>query len=141
MKKLLTLSNKELIKIIESLIENITVDPAYKIYSKSFAIEYLRKNLEVYKRYKKVKLVLLLFPLNPKAITQLKKGLRNSDIISKFDDAILIILNDTSKNGAFKVRNRLNQYFDKSGEIIEVSINDTISTIIKKINRSMCSFR
>ncbi len=140
MKKLLTLSNKELIKIIENLVENIVIDPAYKIYSKSFAIEYLRKNLEVYKRYKKVKLSLLVFPFNPKAITELKDGLRSSDVIAKFDDAILIILNDTSKNGAFKVRNRLNKFFDKGGEIIEVNTSNTLADIIKKVNRIMYSF-
>jgi hypothetical protein len=50
MDKLHELPKEKLIEIIKILYENVIKDPLYKIYSKSFFIEYLKNILEVYKR-------------------------------------------------------------------------------------------
>lgn len=136
MNKLSTLSKEELIKIIEKLFENMVIDPTYKIYSKSFVVEYLKKNMAIYKRYKKIKLTILLFPFDSKVISKLKSLLRESDLIAKYDDLFLIVLTDTGTVGALKVYKKLNVIFNKKGKIIEVKASDTTSDILKEINRS-----
>jgi hypothetical protein len=137
MNKLYKLSNDELIDIIQNIFENIIIDPAYKVYTKSFAIEYLKKSLAVCERYKKLKLTLVVFPFNPKGIAKIKHSLRDSDLVAKFDNLLLIILTDTSKNGALKVCDRLNKILYKKGDVIDIKPTDNIDNILNKINMSI----
>jgi len=136
MNKLSKLSNEELIKIIEKLFDNTVIDPTYKIYSKKFAVEYLKKNMAIYKRHKKIKLTILLFPFDPQVISKLKNLLRASDLIAKYDELFLIVLVETGTVGTLKVYKKLNTIFSKKGKIIEVKQIDTFSDILKEINRS-----
>jgi len=136
MNKLSKLSNEELIKIIEKLFDNMVIDPTYKIYSKSFVIEYLKKNMAIYKRHKKIKLTILLFPFDSQVISKLKNLLRSSDLIAKYDELFLIILIDTGTVGTLKVYKKLSAIFGKKGKIIEIKQIDTFSDILKEINRS-----
>jgi hypothetical protein len=136
MKKLSKLSNEDLIKIIEKLYENVVIDPTYKIYSKSFAIEYLRKNIAIYKRHKKIKMTILLFPFNSKVIPKLKNLLRASDLIAKYDELFLIMLVETATVGTLKVYKKLSNLFDKKGKIIEIKHIDNLNDILKEINKS-----
>jgi len=142
MEKLSTLSKQELIDKIKLLLEKVVIDPIYKIYSKSFIVEYLKKAIEVNKRYKyrKLKMIILLFPFNPIVLAELRKSLRSSDLIAKYDKSILIILNDTTQLGAFKVRDRLNTLFSTRGELIEIKAEDTLNKVIRKIDRSIYIF-
>ncbi|SFP67511.1 hypothetical protein [Hydrogenimonas thermophila] len=136
MKKLNNLSKEELIKIIERLFDSLVIDPTYKIYSKSFAVEYLKKNIAIYKRYKKIKLTIILFPFDSHVIPKLKNLLRASDLIAKYDELFLIVLMDTGTVGTLKVYKKLSNLFGKKGKIIEVKQVDTFSDILKEINRS-----
>jgi len=142
MSKMSTLSKEELIGMIEDLIEKTVIDPIYKVYSKSFVIEYLRKSILVNKRYKykKLKVVILLFPFEQRVLINLKKSLRSSDIVAKFDNSVLIILNDTTQIGAFKVRERLNRFFCTRGEMIEIKPEDELDKVLRKIVRSIYIF-
>lgn len=136
MNKLNNLSKEELIKIIERLFDSLVIDPTYKIYSKGFVIEYLKKNIAIYKRYKKIKLTIILFPFDSQVISKLKNLLRASDLIAKYDELFLIVLMDTGTVGTLKVYKKLSTLFGKKGKIIEVKQVDTFSDILKEINRS-----
>lgn len=136
MNKLSKLSNEELIKIIEKLFDNMVIDPTYKIYSKNFAVEYLKKNMAIYKRHKKIKLTILLFPFNSKFVSNIKNLLRASDMVAKYDELFLIVLVETGTVGTLKVYKRLNSLFGTKGKIIEVRQIDTFSDILKEIDRS-----
>jgi len=137
-------SKDKLIDTIKYLFENMTIDPVYKVHSKRFVIEYLRKNISIYKRYrykyKKVKFMILLFPFDTNLLDYLKKNLRSSDIIAKYDNSIVAILIGVEKVDAFKIRKRLNDKFYTAGELIDIKPDDKLETILRKIERSISIF-
>ena len=113
MNKLLNLPKEKLIEIIEKFYVNLIKEPKYNIYSKAFFIEYLKQTLEIYKRYKSLKINLVLFKFDVNQINLIKKLLRKSDLIAKYDNAFVILLFETGEMGTYKVKNKLEKKLNK----------------------------
>ncbi len=137
MNKLLELPKEKLVEIIEKLYANLVKEPKYDIYSKSFFIEFLKQMLEVYKRYKNIKLVLLVFKFDETKIVEIKKHLRKSDLIAKYDNAFVILLSETGNFGAYKVKNKLEKILGVKGEIIDINIKEGVKEVLKDIENKI----
>ena len=129
------LSKDELIKIIKTLSANMVIEPAYKIYTKKFAIEYLKKGISIYKRhkYKRFKIIILIYPFRVNSIELIKKRVRKGDIISRFDKCLTIILSDTNEIGALKVLDKIDNTLKLKGKIVSIEANDTLDNVLKRI--------
>ncbi|GAB6045220.1 hypothetical protein JCM11957_08180 [Caminibacter profundus] len=140
MNRLFNLSKEKLIEILEKFYVNLVKEPKYNIYSKVFFIEYLKHTLEIYKRYKNLKVNLVLFKFDANQISLIKKLLRKSDLIAKYDNTFVIMLFQTGKMGTYKVKNKLEKHLNKKGILIEVTINNSAEDIIKKIEKNIKLF-
>ena len=133
MNKLMELPKEKLVEIIEKFYTNLIKEPKYNIYSKAFFIEYLKQTFEIYKRYKNVKMNVLLFKFNAKYIKPIQQNLRKSDLVAKYDNAFVILLFETGEIGTFKVKNKIEKIISEKGTIIEINLNEEIKDIIKEI--------
>ena len=133
MNKLLNLPKEKLIEIIEKFYVNLIKEPKYNIYSKAFFIEYLKQTLEIYKRYKSLKINLVLFKFDANQINLIKKLLRKSDLIAKYDNAFVILLFETGEMGTYKVKNKLEKKLNKKGTVININITANVKEILEEI--------
>lgn len=133
MNKLTELPKEKLVEIIEKLYVNLIKDPKYDIYSKAFFIEYLKQSLEIYKRYKNIKINLLLFAFKADKIDVLKKNIRKSDLLAKYDNAFVILLFETGELGMYKVRQKLENILNEKGVSVNITVTENIEEIIEEI--------
>ncbi|AZV46445.1 hypothetical protein C3L23_03925 [Nautilia sp. PV-1] len=133
MNKLTELPKEKLVEIIEKLYVNLIKDPKYDIYSKAFFIEYLKQSLEIYKRYKNIKISLLLFAFKADKIDVLKKNIRKSDLLAKYDNAFVILLFETGELGMYKVRQKLENILNEKGVSVNITVTENIEEIIEEI--------
>ncbi|MEO1923708.1 MAG: hypothetical protein ABGX25_04235, partial [Nautiliaceae bacterium] len=89
--------------------------------------------LEIYKRYKNIKLTVLIFKFDEKKIKEIKKHLRKSDLIAKYDNAFVILLSETGNFGAYKVKNKLEKFLGTKGEIVNINIKEGVKEILEEI--------
>ena len=133
MNKLMELPKEKLVEIIEKFYTNLIKEPKYNIYSKAFFIEYLKQTFEIYKRYKNVKINVLLFKFDAKYIKLIQQNLRKSDLMAKYDNAFVILLFETGEMGTYKVKNKIEKIISEKGTMIEINLNEEIKDIIKEI--------
>jgi len=131
--KLMELPKEKLVEIIEKFYTNLIKEPKYNIYSKAFFIEYLKQTFEIYKRYKNVKINVLLFKFDAKYIKLIQQNLRKSDLMAKYDNAFVILLFETGEMGTYKVKNKIEKIISEKGTMIEINLNKEIKDIIKEI--------
>jgi hypothetical protein len=135
MDKLHELPKEKLIEIIKIIYENVIKDPLYKIYSKSFFIEYLKNILEVYKRYENLKIDIIVCKFNADKTEEIKKHLRKSDLIAKYDNLFVILIFQTMQSGLLKVKHKIEKLLNEESMIINIKIQDSLKSIIEKINQ------
>jgi MoaA/NifB/PqqE/SkfB family radical SAM enzyme len=135
MDKIQSLPKEELIELIKVLYEDIVTDPRYKIYTKSFFKGYLKNILEVYKRYENLKINIMVCKFNVDKIDEIKKHLRKSDLIVKYDNLLVVLLFQTIELGLLKVKKKLEVILNENCQIININIKDSVENIIKKIDK------
>ena len=135
MNKLMELPKEKLVEIIEKFYTNLIKEPKYNIYSKAFFTEYLKQTLEIYKRYKNVKINLILFKFDVNQIKLLKRLLRKSDLIAKYDNVFVVLLLETGEMGTYKVKNKLEKILNKKVIIIDINIKENIKDILTEIEK------
>jgi hypothetical protein len=135
--KLLDLPKEKLVDIIEKLYQNLIKEPKYDIYSKAFFTEYLKQTLEIYKRYKNMKITLLLFPFDETKINEIKIHIRKSDLLAKYDNAFAVLLFETGEMGTLKVKNKLEKIINKKGVMINIVIDQSVEEIIGEIENKI----
>jgi len=133
MNKLTELPKEKLVETIERFYLNLVKEPKYNIYSKAFFIEYLKQTFEIYKRYKNLKMNILLFKFDCKNIELIKKNLRKSDLVAKYENAFVILLFETGEMGTCKVKKKLEKALSQKGISINVSLSEDIRDIIEEI--------
>jgi hypothetical protein len=138
--RLLDLSKEQLVNLIEKLYQNLIKEPKYNIYSKAFFIEYLKQTLEIYKRYKNMKITLLLFPFDETKIKEVKSHLRKSDLLAKYDGAFAVLLFETGEIGTLKVKNKIEKLLNKKGIMVNITIDRSVEDIIKEIENKVKIF-
>jgi MoaA/NifB/PqqE/SkfB family radical SAM enzyme len=135
MDKLHELPKEKLIEIIKILYENVIKDPRYKIYTKSFFKGYLKNILEVYKRYENLKINIMVCKFNADKIDEIKKHLRKSDLIVKYDNLLVVLLFQTMQTGLLKVKKKLEILQYENCSTININIRDTVDNIIEEIEK------
>jgi hypothetical protein len=133
MSKLTDLPKDKLVEIIEKLYVNVIKDPKYDIYSKAFFLEYLKHSLEIYKRYKNIKISLLLFGFKPDKINSVKNVIRKSDMLALYDNAFVILLFETGEMGTLKVKQKLERILNEKGVSLNVTVTENIEEITEEI--------
>ena len=133
MNKLLKLPKEKLVEIIEKFYKILIIEPKYNIYSKAFFIEFLKKSYEIYKRYKNFRVSIIMFKFDTFFIKTLKKNLRKSDLIAKYDNAFVVLLPETSWVGVCKVRKKLEALLKVKIVTIEINLSKSFTDILKEI--------
>ena len=133
MKKLIELPKEKLVEIIEKLYSHLIKEPKYNIYSKAFFIEYFKQTFEIYKRYKNLKISILLFKFDADCINLIQKNLRKSDLVAKYDNAFVILLFETGEMGTYKVKNKLEKILSQKGIAVKISLSESVKDIIEEI--------
>ncbi|GAB6073377.1 hypothetical protein [Nautilia lithotrophica] len=133
MKKLIELPKEKLIEIIEKFYLNLIKEPKYNIYSKAFFVEYFKQTFEIYKRYKNLKISILLFKFDADRIKLIQKNLRKSDLVAKYDNAFVILLFETGEMGTYKVKNKLEKILSQKGIAVKISLSESVKDIIEEI--------
>jgi ribosomal protein L10 len=133
MDRLENLSKKELIEIIKILYENLIKDPVYKVFTKSFFIEFLKYILEVYKRYQNLKVDIIVCEFDENKLREVVKKLRKSDLIVKYDNLLVVLVFQTMQKDLLKIKSKLNNILNKNCCIIDINIKDSVEDILSKI--------
>jgi len=132
-KTLLNLPKEKLVEVVEKFYLNLIKEPKYDIYSKTFFIEYLNKTFEIYKRYKNLKINILLFKFDSDFISLINKNLRKSDLVAKYENAFVILLVETGEIGTYKVKNKLEKLLNQKGVIVNINLSENLNDIIEEI--------
>jgi len=148
-------TSKCFLSYISELTENAIFDSLTGIYNKKEILEYLKKNLQNYKRYKKEPFSVMIFDIDyfkkvndtyghlagdyilKQFVKIIKKLIRKSDILGRFGgEEFILILPNTKLSGAMKLARRIKDaienytfMFDNKPIKITTSIGITSSSL------------